>query len=155
MEELFSLFRKCLDAIDEGIKSGSLPESSRQYVQRLGRNIEETLKVLQIVTKENTIQTGISSSSRGAIYNLRRAFYAILSRLEKERDINREKSVENWKNFVGGLIDFINHKGISEAPMKLVVSYSIKEEENIRYIKLDKAEILYFELEGVEEFVNK
>lgn len=155
MEELFNLFNKCLEAINNGLKTGAFPETSRQYIQRLGRSIEETLKVLDIVTEENTIQTGISSSSRGAVYNLRRAFYATLSRLEKEKGIDRQKSIEVWKSFVGKLIDFINNKGISEAPMKIVMSFNIVSEDGIKYINIEKAEILFFELEGVEELSNQ
>jgi len=110
---------------------------------------------LETVTKENTIQTGISSSSRGAVYNLRRAFYATISRLEREEDIDRNRSIDEWRSFVSKLIGFINEHGISEAPMKIVLSYNIVTDNGVKYLRIEKAEILYFELEGVKELENK
>jgi len=155
LEELLESFNKCLTIIKEGLEKGSFPEVSRQYIQRLGRSIEETIKVLETVTKENTIQTGISSSSRGAVYNLRRAFYATISRLEKEEDIDRNRSIDEWRSFISKLIGFINEHGISEAPMKIVLSYNIVTDNGVKYLRIERAEILYFELEGVKELENK
>ncbi|HDI31552.1 MAG TPA: hypothetical protein ENF80_01925, partial [Thermofilum sp.] len=142
MEELKVTFNKCLEEIETGIKEGKLPEAVRIYIERLGRSIRETLSVIDTVMRENTIQTGISPSSRSAIYNLRRAFYATLSRLSEERGVDKEKSVEEWKKAVSKMIDFINKEGISEAPMKIVLTYDINEENDKKYIRPKEAEIL-------------
>ncbi len=150
MEELKVTFNKCLEEIETGIKEGKLPEAVRIYIERLGRSIRETLSVIDTVMRENTIQTGISPSSRSAIYNLRRAFYATLSRLSEERGVDKEKSVEEWKKAVSKMIDFINKEGISEAPMKIVLTYDINEENDKKYIRPKEAEILFFELEGIK-----
>jgi len=150
MEELKEVFRKCLEEIDSGIKESKFPEVARIYIERLGRSIRDTLSVIDTVMKENTIQTGISPSSRSAIYNLRRAFYATLSRLSEEKGIDKDRSTEEWKNAVSKMIEFINKEGISEAPMKIVLTYDIAEENGKKYVKPERAEILFFELEGVK-----
>ncbi|RLE84750.1 MAG: hypothetical protein DRJ41_02575 [Thermoprotei archaeon] len=149
MEELTKILRQCLDEIDAGIKEGKFPEVARIYVERLGRSIRNTLSVIETVLKENTIQTGISPSSRSAIYNLRRAFYANLSRLVEEEGVDKDRSTEEWKSAVSKMIEFINKEGISETPMKIVLTYSIAEEGDKKFVRPEKAEILFFELEGV------
>lgn len=150
MEDLKEVFGKCLEEIETGIREGRIPEAVRIYVERLGRSIRETLSVIETVMRENTIQTGISPSSRSAIYNLRRAFYATLSRLSEEKGVDKDRSVEEWKNAVSRMIDFINKEGINEAPMKIVLTYSIASDGDKKYVRPEKAEILFFELEGVK-----
>jgi len=151
MEELFNLMSKCVETIEKGIKEKAFPEVARIYIERLGRSVRETEGVLKLVLMENTIQTPISPSSRSAIYNLRRAYYAVLSRMEKEKGVDRARSTELWRAAVNKLIEYINAEGISEAPMKIVVTYDIEEEDGKKVLKLKKAAILYFELEGVKE----
>ncbi len=151
MEEVITQMEDLLKGIEEGIKEGKFPEISRIYIEHLGRNIRTTLRVLRAVTRENTIQTGISPSSRSAMYNLRRAFYAVIGRLAKEQGVDKNRSAQEWRKAASKLIEEIGKAGISEAPMKIVLSYDIIEEDGVKYMKLEKAEILYFELEGLLE----
>lgn len=151
MESLVEKLKECRELMARGIKEGAFPEVSRMYIERLGRSIDETLNVLGVVLRENTIQTPISPSSRSAMYNLRRAFYAVLSRLQKERGVDRNLSTSSWKEAAGKIIDFINQVGISEAPIKIVLTYSIADAGGKKFMKLEKAEIFYYQLEGIRE----
>ncbi len=151
MEDILKSLNEIIKNIEAGIEQGTVPEGSRMYLQRLVRGIRDTIRVLDIVGRENTIQTPISPSARSAMYNLRRAFYAVVGRLSKEKGIDKEKSTAEWKDVATKLVDFLNKAGISEAPTKIVLSYNIVEENGVKYLKFDKAEILYFELEGIKE----
>ncbi len=151
MEDILKALNDIVKSIEKGIEEGTVPEGSRMYLQRLVRGIRDTIRVIDIVGRENTIQTPISPSARSAMYNLRRAFYAVVGRLSKEEGVDKDKSVAEWKNIAAKLVDFLNKAGISEAPTKIVLSYMIKEEDGVKYLKFDKAEILYFELEGIKE----
>lgn len=149
MESIVEQMKQLLSVIEEGIKEQKFPETSRIYIQQFGRQIRETLSVIEVILKENTLQTGISPSSRSAMYNLRRAFYATLFRLSKEEGIDRPKSQEEWKKAASKLIETFEKTGISEAPCKVVLTYEIAEEDGVKYIRFKDASILYFELEGV------
>ncbi len=148
--EVLESLRGTLERIREVLREGQVPEVTRSYIEHLGRSIATTINVLEMVARENTIQSPLSPSARGAMYNLRRAFYATLSRLVKESGVDRERSVESWKAAASKIVDFINEAGISEAPTKIVVTYEVAEEGGVKYLKLNRAEILYFELEGVK-----
>ncbi len=151
LDEVVNGLKSVLEKIDKGLKEGSFPEASRSYVERLGRSIRETLNVIELVGKPQTIQSPLSASGRGAMYNLRKAFYATLSRLTKEEGVDRDLSIEQWRNAARRIIDFMNEEGITEAPTKIVLSYEIAEAEGKKYIKPKVAQILFFELEGVKE----
>lgn len=151
LEQVVDNLKGLLSMIETGLREGSFPEVSRSYVERLGRSIRDTLNVLEIVGKPYTIQSPLSASGRGAMYNLRKAFYATLSRLAKEEGVDRDRSVEEWRKAARRIIDFMNEEGITESPSKIVLSYEIAEEEGKKYVKPKSAQILFFELEGVKE----
>ena len=149
MENIIEQMKQLLNLIEEGIREQKFPETSRIYIQQFGRQIKATLDLIEVILGENTLQTGISPSSRSAMYNLRRAFYATLSRLVKEQNVDRAKSQEEWKKTATKLIETFEQKGISEAPCKIVLTYEIVEENGVKYIKFKEATIIYFEVEGV------
>jgi len=151
VENILKSLNELVNSIEAGIREGTVPEVSRIYLQRLVRSIRDTINVIEIVGKPNTIQSPISPTARSAMYNLRRAFYAVVGRLAKEQGVDKARSTEEWKSIASRLVDFLNQAGISEAPTKIVVSYKIAEEDGKKYLKFDRAEILYFELEGVKE----
>jgi len=151
MTDILESLNEIIKTIENGIKEGTVPEGSRMYLQRLMRSIQDTIKVIEIVKQEKTIQSPISPSARSAMYNLRKAFYAVLGRLSKEKGVDKEKSISEWKNAAGKLVEFLNASGISEAPTKIVLFYNIIEEDGLKYLKFEKAEVLYFELEGVKD----
>jgi len=147
--QLIEAMRQLLHAIEEGLRGEKFPETSRVYIQQLGRQIRETLEAVDAVLRENTVQTGIAPSSRSAMYHLRRAFYATLSRLAKEQGVDRGLSQAEWRRAAGRLIRAFEEHGISEAPCKVVLAYEVAERGGKRYMRFTDAKILYFELEGV------
>ncbi len=151
MEEIIKSLNDVVAKIDESIKAGAVPDVAKSYLERLCRSIRDTLKVIEIVSGERTIQTGISPSARSAMFTLRKAYYATLGRLVKEQGVDRELSSANWRTVAGELIEFINKEGISEAPTKIVLDYDIAEKDGVKYIKIKRAQILFFELEGMKE----
>jgi len=151
IEDVIKILEKALKEIETGISEKTFPEVYRSYVQGLGRNIRETFKVLKIMAEPDTIQTPLSASGRGAMYNLRKAFYARLSRLSKEENVDRDRSTSEWRNAAQKLIEYMNNEGISETPCKIVLKYEIVEQDQIKYLKPVKATVLYFELEGIKE----
>jgi len=151
IEDVIKTLEKALEEIETGIAEKSFPEVYRSYVQGLGRSIRETLKVLKIMAEPDAIQTPLSASGRGAMYNLRRAFYARLSRLTKEENVDKDRSTSEWRNAAQKLIEYMNSEGLSETPCKIVLKYEIVEENETKYLKPVKATVLYFELEGIKE----
>ncbi len=149
VDEVVESLKEALSMIEKGLKEGSLPKATCGYLETLGRRIRDTLAVIELVGREDTIQSPLSSSGRGAMYNLRRAFYAVISRLEKEENVDRDRGVEEWRKAAGKIIDAINSAGISEAPTKIVLTYRIAEDGDVKYWKPESAEIMYFELEGI------
>lgn len=149
MEELLKQLTSLLDSMEAGIKEKRFPEAVRLYVQQLGRRIREFMTAVEVSVRENTIQTPISPSSRSALYNLRKAYYATLSRLVKETGVDRERSLEEWRKAVSRIIEEYERRGLSETPSKIVVTYEVKEEGGSKYLSLKEARIFYFELEGI------
>jgi len=117
-------------------------------MQQLDRRIREFLTAVEVSVQENTIQTPISPSSRSALYNLRKAYYATLSRLVKEAKVDKNRSLEEWKKAVSKIIEEYDRRGLSETPSKIILSYEIRE-EGTKYIAFKDARIFYFELEGI------
>jgi len=149
LEDLLKQLSVVLNAIETGIREKRFPETIRLYVQQLDRRIREFLTAVEVSIQENTIQTPISPSSRSALYNLRKAYYATLSRLVKEAKVDRNRSLEEWKRAVSRIIEEYDRRGLSETPSKIILSYEIREEGGTRYIALREARIFYFELEGI------
>uniref|UniRef100_A0A7C4FDR5 DUF2258 domain-containing protein n=1 Tax=Thermofilum pendens TaxID=2269 RepID=A0A7C4FDR5_THEPE len=149
MEDLLKQLNVVLDAIETGIKEKKFPETIRLYVQQLDRRIREFLTAVEVSVQENTIQTPISPSSRSALYNLRKAYYATLSRLVKEARVDKNRSLEEWRRAVSRIIEEYDRRGLSETPSKIILSYEIKDEGGVRYIALKEVRIFYFELEGI------
>jgi len=112
--------------------------------------LQAALTELKSIDISSAVQSGIAASGRGAIYQLRRAFYARLSRLVKEEGVNKERSVEEWRKTAGTLIDFMNEKGLDKVPCKVVLSYEVAEENGVKYLRFTRARIYYFGIEGVE-----
>ncbi|MEM0493977.1 MAG: hypothetical protein QXU72_01770 [Thermofilum sp.] len=149
MEELLKQLNSLLESMETGIREKKYPETVRLYVQQLGRRMKEFMTAVEVSVRENTIQTPISPSSRSALFNLRKAYYATLSRLVKEKGLNREKSLEEWRSAVSRIIEEYEKRGLSETPSKIIVTYEVKEEGGMRYLSLKEARIFYFELEGI------
>ena len=149
MEDLLKQLNVVLDAIETGIREKKFPETIRLYVQQLDRRIREFLTAVEVSVQENTIQTPISPSSRSALYNLRKAYYATLSRLVKEAKVDKNRSLEEWKKAVSKIIEEYDRRGLSETPSKIILSYEIREEGGTKYIAFKDARIFYFELDGI------
>lgn len=148
MEDLLKQLNVVLDAIETGMREKKFPEPIGLYVQQLDRRIREFLTAVEVSVQENTIQTPISPSSRSALYNLRKAYYATLSRLVKEAKVDKNRSLEEWKKAVSKIIEEYDRRGLSETPSKIILSYEIRE-EGTKYIAFKDARIFYFELEGI------
>ena len=84
MEALTKNVQEILASIETGIKERKFPEQTRIYIEQLGRNLRHFLETVEIAAQANTIKTPISPSSRSAMYNLRKAFYAILTKEIKQ-----------------------------------------------------------------------
>jgi len=149
MEDLVSNVNLVLKLIEEGIKERKFPEAMRTYIEQLGRNLRQFLDVVEVSALVNTIQSPISPSSRGAMFNLRKAFYATLSRLAKEQGVDRSKSLEEWRKVARKLIEEIERRGITEAPCKILLTYEVASDGQSKYISFKDARILYFDLEGI------
>lgn len=149
MEELLRQLNSLLESMESGIREKKFPEAVRLYVQQLGRRMREFMTAVEVSIRENTIQTPISPSSRSALFNLRKAYYATLSRLVKEKGLSREKSLEEWRRAVSRIIEEYEKRGLSETPSKIIVTYEVREEGGVRYLALKEARIFYFELEGI------
>ncbi|MEM4411572.1 MAG: hypothetical protein QXO66_01860, partial [Thermofilum sp.] len=141
MEELLKQLNSLLESMETGIREKKYPETVRLYVQQLGRRMKEFMTAVEVSVRENTIQTPISPSSRSALFNLRKAYYATLSRLVKEKGLNREKSLEEWRSAVSRIIEEYEKRGLSETPSKIIVTYEVKEEGGVRYLSLKEARI--------------
>ncbi|MGC9146391.1 MAG: hypothetical protein ACP5GL_01045 [Infirmifilum sp.] len=149
MEELVKSIDQILKMIDQSINEKKIPETMRTYVEQLERNMRLFLDVAEISVQENTIQSPISPSSRGAMFNLRKAFYATLTRLAREQGVDRNRSLEEWRRVAGVLIEETRKRGIIEAPCKIVLTYSIVSDSKSKYISFKSARIFYFELEDI------
>ncbi len=151
LEEIMNSLKEIANKIDEGLEKGTFPEVTRSYLERVGRSIKETLNLINLLGRENTVQSPVSASGRGAMYNLRRAFYTVLGRLVREEGVDRARSVEEWKKTAQKLIDFINNLGIRESPTKIVLTYEIAQEGEVKYWKPISADVFCFELESIRE----
>ena len=151
LEEVLNSLKEIASKIDEGLEKGTFPEVTRSYIERVGRSIKETLNLIDLLGRENTVQSPVSASGRSAMYNLRRAFYTVLGRLVREEGVNRTRSVEEWKKAAQKLIEFINNLGIRESPTKIVLTYEIAQEGEIKYWKPISADVFCFELESIRE----
>jgi len=149
MEELLKQLESVLEAMEAGIREKKFPETVRLYVQQLERRMREMMTAVEVTVRENTIQTPISPSSRSALYNLRKAYYATLSRLVKEAGVNRDKSLEEWRKVASRIIREYEERGLSETPSKIILTYEVREEGGTKYLAFREARILYFELEGI------
>ncbi|MGB9708911.1 MAG: hypothetical protein ACPLRJ_00365 [Infirmifilum uzonense] len=149
MEELVKSIDQILKMIDQSINEKKIPETMRTYVEQLERNMRLFLDVAEISVQENTIQSPISPSSRGAMFNLRKAFYATLTRLAREQGVDRNRSLEEWRRVAGVLIEETRKRGIIEAPCKIVLTYNIVSDSKSKYISFKSARIFYFELEDI------
>ncbi|QOJ78526.1 hypothetical protein IG193_07155 [Infirmifilum lucidum] len=149
MEDLVKSVDQVLRLVEEGIKERRFPEAMRTYVEQLGRNLRLFLDVVEISALENTIQSPISPSSRGAMFNLRKAFYATLTRLVKEQGVDRNRSLEEWKKAASRLIEEIEKRGITEAPCKIFLTYTVMSDGQSKYISFKDARVFYFDLEGI------
>ncbi|MCC6002897.1 MAG: hypothetical protein LM590_00945 [Thermofilum sp.] len=149
LEDLVKGVQEILKTIEGGIKEKKFPEQMRIYIEQLGRNLRHFLDVVETAAQANTIQTPISPSSRSAMYNLRKAFYAILSREIKQSGVSKDKSLEEWRRTAAKIIETYERSGLTETPSKVILTYEIKEEGGSRYISFRNARIFYFELEGI------
>ncbi|ABL77492.1 hypothetical protein [Thermofilum pendens] len=149
MEELVKSVKETLNMIDAGIRDKKFPEQMRIYIEQLGRNLRHFIEVIEVTGRENTIQSPISPSSRSAMFNLRKAFYATLSREIKQNKVDKERSLEEWRKVASRIIETFEKRGLTEAPSKIILTYEIKEEDGKRYIAFRDARILYFGLEGI------
>ncbi|MEZ0346692.1 MAG: hypothetical protein ABWK01_09090 [Infirmifilum sp.] len=149
MEELVKNVDQILKLVEDSIKERKIPETMRTYVEQLGRNLRLFLDVAEISVQQNTIQSPISPSSRGAMFNLRKAFYATLSRMVKEQGVDKNRSLEEWRRTAGILIEETRRRGITEAPCKIVLTYEISSDSQSKYISFKDARIFYFELEDI------
>ncbi len=122
-----------------------------KILERGIRLIEENIKELEAIPKDKIIETRIAPTARGAMFTLRKAFYAVLGRLRKEKGVDRDLSIKEWKKTASYLIDYINKKGLTDIPMKIILQYEIDESQGKRIMRLSKAWLIYFEVEGIDK----
>lgn len=149
VENLVKSVDQALKTIESVISEKRVPETMRTYVEQLERNLRLFLDVAEISIQQNTIQSPISPSSRGAMFNLRKAFYATLSRLVKEQGVDRNKSLDEWRRVARALIEETQRRGITEAPCKIILTYEVVTDSQAKYIAFKDARIFYFELEDI------
>lgn len=122
-----------------------------KILERGIRLIEENIKELEAIPKDKIIETRIAPTARGAMFTLRKAFYAVLGRLRKEKGVDRDLSIQEWKKTASYLIDYINKKGLTDIPMKIILQYEIDESQGKKIMRLSKAWLIYFEVEGIDK----
>ncbi|RLE79523.1 MAG: hypothetical protein DRJ51_07620 [Thermoprotei archaeon] len=140
MSEIIRMLRDAIGKLEELRRRGELPEEKGKELEKLAGMLEELKKI----RLENTIQSRIATSGRGAMFQLRKAFYAQLS-AEK---LDKKKSSSEWKRVATKLVEFLNEKGLSDIPTKIILEYDVIEEEGVKYLKFKTARIYYFELAG-------
>jgi len=140
MSEIVKILRNIIGRLEELRKMGELSAEREEKLDKLTKMLEE-LKTLRL---ENTIQSRIAASGRGAMYQLRRAFYAQIA----SQKLDKIKSVDEWRKVAQKLIDLLNNKGIVDVPTKIILQYDIAGEGDTKYIKFKQARIFYFEPAG-------
>ncbi len=78
------------------------------------------------------IRLKIAASGRGAVFKLKRAFWAAVSK--EKRDA--ERSGQYWKEFAGKIVQKLNEEGASDKPVRIVLHYNIVENA-IRPVRAD------------------
>ena len=108
--------------------------------------IQDKIEDLKKIPSERIIQSRISPSGRGALYQLRKAFYATLG-----KKYDKELSINEWKKVAGKLVKFIGDKGLQDIPTKIILEYNIEESNDRKYIKFSRGWVIYFQVEDIEK----
>ncbi|HDI74665.1 MAG TPA: hypothetical protein ENF55_01775 [Thermoprotei archaeon] len=137
MSELIKMLKEAIMKLE---KREALTVAEEEKLKKYSKELE----ALRSIPMENTLQSRIAPTGRGAVFQLRKVFYATLS----DKGYDRDLSVAEWKKMISKLIDFMNEKGLSEIPTKIIVEYSEEEQDGKKVIKFKKARIFYFELAG-------
>jgi len=138
VSEIIKMIKEAIGKLEK--KKEELTVVEEEKLKRLSKELEE----LKSIPMENTLQSRIAPTGRGAVFQLRKVFYATLS----DKGYDRDLSVAEWKKTVSKLIDFMNEKGLSEIPTKIIIEYDEVEENGKKYMKFKRARIFYFELAG-------
>lgn len=94
--------------------------------------IEKILLALKGKVSTSQLVTRISPTGRGALFRLKRAFYAVVA--SEKADVKR--SAEYWKEFAGKIIEAANTHNIQDVPCRIKLEYSIIiDAEGIKFLK--------------------
>jgi len=140
MSEILRILKDAIGKLEEMRKKGELTKEKGEQLEKLSGMLEE----LKQVKLEKTIQSRIAPTGRGAMYQLRKAFYAQVSK----EGADKELSAKEWRKVASTLVEFLNEKGLSDVPTKIILEYDIAEEGEKKYIKFKKARIYYFGIAG-------
>ena len=75
---------------------------------------------------ENQIVTRLCPTGRGAIFRLKRAVWATISRLKREQGLDADASGDNWREFARALVNKLNELGVSTYPTRIILYYRIE-----------------------------
>ena len=105
-----------------------LSETKEELIKRLkaegfsDEQIEKILAALEGRIATRQVVTRISPTGRGALFRLKRAFYAIVN----SEKADRLKSAEFWKEFAGKIVEASTKHGIQDKPCRIRMEYAIK-----------------------------
>lgn len=114
-----------------------MPDSREELIKRLkvegfsDEQIEKILAALEGKIAIHQIVTRISPSGRGALFRLKRAFYAILS----QEKANPKISTEYWKDFASKIIETSSSHDVQDMPCRIKLEYVIKDTPEGKVIK--------------------
>ncbi|MCS7385346.1 MAG: hypothetical protein NDF55_01205 [archaeon GB-1867-005] len=106
-----------------------MSETKEELIKRLkaegfsDEQIEKILAALEGRIATRQVITRISPTGRGALFRLKRAFYAIIN-AEKA---DREKSTEFWREFASKIVEAGSKYEIQDKPCRIRLEYAVKE----------------------------
>ena len=93
------------------------------------------------MSDEIVMETRISTTMRGAVFRLRRMFYANVN--NQKADL--ERSRKEWRQFIAKIIDISSKKNIADKPCKIILRCVEKTSRDKKYITPVKAKIIVYE----------
>ncbi len=119
-------------------EKGLSEDEIREIIESVKR--EEKSEEGKIIGTEK-LETRVCPTGKGAIFRLKRAFYAMIS--NEKADL--EKSQEKWRAFASKIVEKMNAEGVSEKPSKIILELNKVIENDKLALVPKKAKVEIFE----------
>ncbi len=126
---------------EKGLSEEEIKEILETIKKEELKEAEKPSEVEGKIIGEEKLETRVCPTGRGAIFRLKRAFYATIS--SEKADL--EKSQEKWRTFASKIVEKMNAEGVSEKPAKIILElYKVLENDKLVLVP-KKAKVEIFE----------